>query len=147
MELLVTRAEPRELSTCLTLRLRVFVEEQNVPAELEVDGLDAEAVHYLGWLDGEAVATARTRWLEGKEVAKVERVAVLPAFRGRGFGHRIMDAVERDLAEGGALQIVLSAQVGAIRFYEVRGYRAEGAPFWEAGIEHRKMRRLLADGP
>jgi len=127
----------------MALRFEVFVDEQQVPPELEDDGLDAQARHVLLLLDGSPAGTARWRRLAGGE-AKVERVAVRAALRGQGLGGRIMDAVEEDIRAAGVRTIVLAAQASAIPFYELRGYRGVGPRFMEAGIEHLRMERDAA---
>lgn len=126
---------------CLEVRRRVFVEEQGVAPELEVDGLDDGAVHYRASLGGETVATARVRFLDG--AAKIQRVAVLPAVRGRRLGEGLMRFVLDDLAAGPAREAVLDSQTTAIAFYERLGFVAEGPEFLDAGIPHRRMRRPL----
>jgi predicted GNAT family N-acyltransferase len=136
-------ADETHLPACFAVRERVFVEEQAVPPELEVDGKDPACLHWFGALDGEVIATARARWIE-PGVAKVERVAVLRSFRGRGHGHRLMNDVESELAARGARFAVLASQRSAEPFYAAHGYEAEGEPFMEAGIEHVFMRKPLS---
>ena len=135
MTLRIARAAPHEIGDCLRIRRAVFVEEQGVPEALEVDGLDGEAVHYLGRLDGRAVATARVRVVDG--TAKVQRVAVLRGHRATGAGAAIMRAIMGD----GALprSFTLGSQESAVGFYERLGFRIVGEPFMDAGLPHRTM--------
>jgi predicted GNAT family N-acyltransferase len=127
------------LPECLAVRRAVFIQEQQVPEDLEVDGLDPEALHVLARdAAGRAVGTARLRVLEGGR-AKVERVAVLAAARGAGVGARLMDALEAEARRRGLVQVDLSAQVPVLGFYAARGYEAHGPEFMDAGIPHRKM--------
>ena len=135
MTLRIARAAPHEIADCLRLRRAVFIEEQGVPEALEVDGLDGEAVHYLGRLDGRAIATARVRIVEG--VSKVQRVAVLREARGTGAGAAIMRAIMADPALPASF--TLGSQESAVRFYERLGFRVVGEPFMDAGIPHRTM--------
>ena len=136
-------ARPDELPACLAIRREVFVEGQNVPEDLEFDGLDGEAVHIIALYGAEPAATARLRSIpEG--VAKAERVAVRAPFRGRGVGAQVMDALEAEARQRGLSTVVLSAQVPAIGFYEARGYEAYGSEFMDAGIPHRAMRLTLS---
>lgn len=128
----------------LEVRRQVFVIGQAVPAELEVDGRDPESLHWIAEADGVPVGTARARWV-GPGRAKVERVAVLEAFRGRGIGQGLMDAIEADLWARGAEQVVLAAQRSAESFYGRRGYVVRGEPFMEAGIEHVFMTKPRPD--
>lgn len=136
-------ADGARWADCLAVRRRVFIEEQRVPPELEVDGRDPDCWHWYGAADDVVVATARARLVE-PGVAKVERVAVLSSHRGRGLGHRLMRAVESDLARWGNREAVLAAQRTAEAFYAARGYVAEGEPFMDAGLEHVRMRKRLS---
>lgn len=132
-------ADPR-FDDALTIRERVFVEEQGVPMDREIDGLDDEATHFL-LTDEVPVATARVRPHDGG--LKVERVAVLPAHRGEGYGEAVMDEVEAHARRVGYEEVVLNAQVPVVEFYERLGYVVEGEDFEDAGIPHRTMRKSL----
>ena len=134
--------EPDEIARCLAIRRAVFIEEQGVDEALEVDGLDATARHYLGWLDGTPIATARVRRIADGfgPLAKVQRVAVLPDARGTGAGAAIMRYLMDDLARAeGIGRFTLGSQEAAVPFYERLGYRAVGEPFLDANIPHRTM--------
>ena len=131
----VARAAPHEIAACLAIRRTVFVDEQGVPEALEVDGLDAEATHYLARLDARPVGTARVRVVE--DVAKVQRVAVLAEARGTGAGAAIMRAVLDDPAL--PRRFTLGSQESAVGFYERLGFRIVGEPFMDAGLPHRTM--------
>lgn len=133
-----------DLEPCLWLRKVVFVEEQGVPLEEELDDLDAECTHFLAEAAGEPVGTARLRLVDGK--AKAQRVAVLAAWRGAGVGRALMAALEGEARRQGAREVVLAAQTSAIPFYERLGYAAWGDEFMDAGIPHRWMRRALDSG-
>lgn len=137
-------AAPEELQACFEIRRRVFVEEQRVPEELELDALDATSSHFIA-LDGDRpIGTARLRTLGAD--AKVERVAVLSVARERGVGRVLMEQLEKEAASRGLLRVVLNAQVAVIPFYERLGYRAEGEVFDDAGIPHRRMTKALSPG-
>lgn len=131
-----------ERRAAMAIRYQVFVAEQGVPEDLEVDGLDERCTHFVA-IDGRvAVGTARMRtYHEG--VAKAERVAVLAAWRGRGVGHALMDAVEAEAAATGHTAVLLNAQKDVVPFYLSRGYVSEGPEFEEAGIPHQRMRKGL----
>ena len=136
-----------DLARCLEIRREVFVKEQAVPVALEVDGRDTEAEHFLALDDSVAAArpaalgTARLRVLAS--AAKVERVAVRGAARGRGVGVALMRAVEDRARERGLTEAVLHAQVAVAPFYEKLGYGVRGATFDEAGIPHVPMGKKL----
>lgn len=144
------------LATCHAIRRAVFVDEQSVPADLEWDGLDQDAEHFVVFdgLGPEArpLGTARLRLLpakpetdtEANTEAKAERVAVLTEARGRGLGRVLMAALEDSARAQGRSKIVLNAQVSALRFYEALDYVATGDVLVEAGIDHRAMSKALA---
>lgn len=133
--------DPALLQTVLTLREAVFVVEQHVPYDEEVDGLDGAAEHVAILRDEVAVGTARLRLVNG--VAKIERVAVDGSLRGFGLGRRVMEAIE-DLARHREQPVaLLAAQLPVLPFYSKLGYTAEGDVFLDAGIEHRWMRKTL----
>jgi len=115
------------------IRHEVFVEGQQVPPELEYDGLDDEATHYLATVNGRPAGAAR--WRSTARGIKLERFAVLEAYRGRGIGAAIL---QRMLEETLPLKqwIYLHAQEPAVDFYLRHGFRRIGQPFEEAGIIH-----------
>ncbi|MEF8841720.1 MAG: GNAT family N-acetyltransferase [Haloarculaceae archaeon] len=131
-----------DFEAALEIRREVFIEEQDVPEELELDGKDDEATHVLARSDGEPVGTARLRDY-GDGLAKVERVAVLEPHRGEGWGERIMDAVEAHARETGYERVHLAAQVPVVDFYERLGYECVSEVFMDAGIPHRSMEKRL----
>lgn len=126
------------------IRQRVFVEEQQCPPEEEWDAYDEVARHFLGLADGRAVATARWRaaYHDGRAVAKLERFAVLPAYRGQGLGARLVEAVMADAHRAGFSNLFLHAQAHLQPFYERFGFVVVGERFDEAGIAHVPMATL-----
>lgn len=120
------------------IRFSVFVEEQGVPREIEVDELDAQCVHALALHDGRAIGTGRLL-----PDAHIGRMAVLKPWRGRGIGGLILAGLMARAKERGDTQVVLSAQVHAEGFYRQHGFEPIGEVFQEAGIAHRAMRRGL----
>ena len=125
------------------IRETVFVEEQDVPAELEYDGRDDAATHALARDDGgEAVGTARLRRVD-ETTGKLERMAVLRDHRGEGWGRRLVGALESTARDRGVETIVLHAQRSSEGFYEALGYTRHGDVFEEAGMAHVEMRRSL----
>lgn len=141
--------DPEQLRDCLAIRRKVFIEEQQIPEELEIDEFDHpdRAVHVLLYDDdGTPVATARFRPYHPGDAhtAKVQRVAVLAYLRGRGLGRRVMEAVEALAREDGFREVVLDAQLHAEPFYQKLGYRrASDDLFYDAGILHVRMRKSL----
>jgi predicted GNAT family N-acyltransferase len=119
----------------------VFVQGQGVPESIEVDGLDERCTHFAAYRDEALVGTARLRVVGG--AAKAERVAVASSVRGAGVGRALMRALEAEAKRMGLASVILNAQAAVIPFYERLGYATEGERFFEAGIEHCKMRRAL----
>lgn len=122
----------------LEIRKTVFIEGQNVPVERERDGLDAEADHYVGYGNGQPVATARVRHIE-EGTAKIERVAVLPGYQGKHYGLDLMQHILDHLRAQDIEKAVLEAQTYAQAFYEKLGFTATGDIFEDANIPHIKM--------
>ncbi len=133
---------PDDRDALVAVRMEVFVEEQQVPAEIEVDGADAGCVHALAVdADGEAIGTGR---LDGD--GHIGRVAVLAAHRRRGVGTALMRHLTEVARARGDARIEISAQLRAMPFYEALGYVANGPVYLEAGIEHRQMSLALTPG-
>ncbi len=120
------------------IRREVFCHEQGVSAADEFDGLDAECRTYLVRLSGAAIGTARARPV-GSGAVKIERMAILKPYRGRGHGRRLMRHMIGDLQHEGVDTITLHAQCHAAAFYRRLGFVAEGDEFIEAGIAHVRM--------
>lgn len=117
------------------IRHQVFVIEQNVPIELELDGLDASARHVQATAaDDEVIGTGRLL-----PDGHIGRVAVLREWRGSGVGQALMASLIRLASESGQDEVTLHAQTSALRFYELLGFVAHGETFMDAGIPHRAM--------
>jgi predicted GNAT family N-acyltransferase len=120
------------------IRYQVFVDEQKVPTELEIDDDDPLAAHVLCLVDGQPVGTGRIL-LDGH----IGRLAVLQAHRKQGYGNKILDHLELIAQENELAEVFLNAQIAAIPFYEKRGYRIISDVFDDAGIPHQTMRKTL----
>lgn len=125
-----------DLTTCHALRRVVFIDEQNVDEALEVDGMDADALHVLARRDGAPVGCARILIAGG--TAKIGRVCVLREHRGHGIGQALVRAALAQ-AQSGVRRAKLGSQVHALGFYEGLGFVATGPDYMEAGIAHRDM--------
>lgn len=126
-----------DMEEACRIRMKVFVEEQRVPAEEELDEHEEEASHVLVRVDGKPAAAGRVRLVDG--YAKLERICVLPEYRGGGLGSVVVGALEQAGMELGARRFKLNGQTHAMPFYEKHGYRAASELFMEAGIEHVTM--------
>jgi predicted GNAT family N-acyltransferase len=133
---IATSADDRD--RCFRLRREVFVDEQHVPIELEIEDDEDHYTHLMLTNEtGMVVATARLAILD--HAAKAQRVAVVKTMRGTGAGAAVMRALHDEARRSGRTQVVLSAQVTAIPFYERLGYVAAGPVYDDAGIPHRDM--------
>jgi len=138
----VRRAEwqdPADRAACSAVRQAVFVVEQGVPEDQELDQHDATSLHVLA-CDAAGAAVGTGRLLEDGHIG---RMAVLADWRGRGVGDAILRALLAEAYARGDRASVLSAQVQAIPFYERLGYRVEGEEYVDCGIPHRTMRLAL----
>jgi predicted GNAT family N-acyltransferase len=124
------------------LRMAVFVDEQRVPADMEVDEYDPVAVHLAGIEDGAVVATLRlvSQQVDGEKILKIGRVAVAKSRRNSGLGRQLMLAAIEHARTHGYRACVLTSQVQVIGFYEKLGFVAHGPVFDDCGIDHRAMR-------
>lgn len=134
---LVTWEDAR--SEASRIRFAVFVDEQKVPAEIELDEHDPHCVHALA-SDAEGRVVGTGRLLPDGHIG---RMAVSLAARGRGVGGAILEALVDAARKRGDREVVLNAQVRAMDFYRAHGFVEEGPEFDDAGIPHRAMRRRL----
>ncbi len=130
-------ASEQEKQEVFALRFEVFVDEQGVPPEIELDSEDERALHILAEENGMTVGCARVIFHE-KE-AHIGRLAVKKAYRGKGVGASICRFVIEDCKKKGCLRIWLGAQLHAVGFYEKLGFRPRGEVFLDAGMEHIEM--------
>jgi predicted GNAT family N-acyltransferase len=124
----------------MVVRGIVFIEEQGVDWEGEIDEFEAESVHFLGECDGQPVAAGRLRMMPDG-TAKIERVAVRPAWRGQGFARGMVEAIMNEAGRRNAAKFKLHAQVYLEDFYASFGFLRQGGIFRECGIDHILMTR------
>ena len=141
LEIIIKPWKEAEIEAFL-VREEVFVREQKVPAELELDEFDPFATHALAYLEARCIGTGRLVDLGGG-LYQIGRMAILAQFRNQGIGLQILEKLT-DLAKSqGAKSIVLHSQVVAIPFYEKLGFKPEGPIYDEAGMPHRNMILIL----
>ncbi|NBC17037.1 MAG: GNAT family N-acetyltransferase [Bacteroidetes bacterium] len=128
------------------IREQVFIVEQDCPPEDEWDAYDATSRHLLGWAGDTPVATARWRTVPYDEAlaAKLERFAVLPDYRGRGYGRALVAFALDDARRAGFTTFILHAQAHLEAFYADFGFETVSGVFEEASIPHVKMVRTDA---
>ena len=132
----------RDLRSAFEVRREVFIKEQNIPEDLELDTYDKEALHIVVKNRERVIGTARVLFLTANQ-AKLERMAILKPFRRKGIGRRLIYYLNEELAKRQVEQVVLHAQCLAVPFYKSCGFEATSPPFWEVGIEHIKMEKKL----
>jgi ubiquinone/menaquinone biosynthesis C-methylase UbiE/predicted GNAT family N-acyltransferase len=136
---IVSTAQQRE--DALSVRIAVFVDEQGIAREDEIDEYDDVAVHCVGYAGGAPVAAGRLVVMDG--YGKIGRMAVLKEHRGSGLGARVLGALEREGASRGLRLFKLSAQLSARGFYDRTGYTAVGDVYDEVGIPHIAMEKRI----
>lgn len=124
---------------CERVRLMVFVAEQHVPMEEELDEWDAKSRHFIA-RDAQHMVMGCARLLP---TGQIGRLAVLKPFRKRGVGGALLEAVLRSAKAAGMREVWMHAQTHAEGFYVAHGFVPEGERFMEAGIEHIMMRKAL----
>lgn len=135
-----------QLQMGLDIRTKVFVEEQKVPAEEEIDEYDVispNVYHILILDEGVPVATGRLIYYKA-DTAKMQRIAVLQGYRTKGYGRVLLLAMEELARELGLVASILDAQCQAEDFYKKLGYEVISTePFYDAGILHVRMQKTL----
>ena len=141
MQILQTAFDSELGQKAAALRVEVFVQEQHVPPEEELDHYDASATHFVALENDRVIATFRIVRLDSPEgpIAKIGRVAVAKIHRNRGIGRQIMLVALAHARAAGYKKCTLGAQIQVVAFYEKLGFIPHGPIFDDAGIPHRQM--------
>ena len=126
-----------DLADAYAIRREVFIREQGIAEEIEMDGTDASALHVVVYWDGTPAATGRL--LVTRDAFMLGRLAVLPAFRGKKLGDLTVRLLVRMAFSMGGTRQHCHAQIPARGFWERMGFVAEGDIYEEAGIPHINM--------
>ena len=136
-------ANDKEINGAFNVRREVFITEQGIHEDIELDGYDRSALHVVVIADEDRViGTARVLSLPMNQ-AKIERMAILQSWRRKRIGMGIISFLVKELRSRRIQQVVLHAQYPAIAFYKSCGFKKSGSPFYEAGIKHIKMLKPL----
>ena len=128
----------KDMLSCLELRRTVFIEEQNVPENEEVDGDDPDCDHILLTVSDMPVGAARLKYYN--DFIKVQRVCVLKNYRGQGIGSKIINFIIRHVEKNDIRSSVrLGSQIHALEFYKRLGFIEFGEEYLDAGILHKDM--------
>lgn len=131
----------KTLQTAFDIRKQVFVEEQHVPMEIEIDEYEDEAIHFI-CSDGEKyVGASRLRFVD--DYGKLERICVLQEARGKHFGKDLIAAMEEEIIRQNIKEVRLHAQTRAVSLYESVGYDVVSDEFMDANIPHVEMMKKL----
>jgi predicted GNAT family N-acyltransferase len=132
----------QELADAFEVRKTVFIHEQNVPEEEEIDQFESDSIHFVLYDDsGKAAGAGRFRVLDG--IGKVERICVLKENRKTGAGVAVMNKIEEYAKSKGISTLKLNAQTHAIPFYSQLGYETVSEEFMDAGIPHKTMKKSI----
>lgn len=140
MEIKIVTNE-QELEDAFSVRKEVFINEQQVPEEEEIDQYEDEATHFVLYQDNQPVGAGRFRVVDG--LGKVERICVMKNQRKTGAGKLMMNTIEEYAKELGLSTLKLNAQTHAIPFYSGLGYEVVSEEFLDAGIPHRAMKKMI----
>jgi predicted GNAT family N-acyltransferase len=135
----------QQLKEAFDIRTQVFVHEQNVPMEEEIDEFEDVSTHFVLYDGEKAIGAGRLRIVDG--IGKVERICVLAPHRKGGSGKLIMEAIEAFAKEKGISKLKLHGQTQAEGFYKKLGYETVSDVFIEAGIPHVVMLKHIAYNP
>ncbi|MFL0251371.1 GNAT family N-acetyltransferase [Clostridium neuense] len=127
----------KNLKDGLELRKKVFVGEQDVPEDMEIDEFDKDCDHIVIYRDKAVVAVGRIIFDNSK--CFFGRIAVAKEYRGTGLGKILVTEMLKKAVEDGVREVFIHAQAYAQKFYEKLGFEAYGEKFDEAGIEHVSM--------
>ncbi len=131
-----------EMEAALAVRMRVFVAEQSVPAEEELDDEDATATHVIARHNELVIGTGRLL-IRAEGTCQIGRMAVDQPWRRQGVGGRLLLYLEQEARSQGMSQVMLHAQEYVKGFYAAHGYLERGELFLEAGIPHIEMRKEI----
>ncbi|MGG4267280.1 GNAT family N-acetyltransferase [Peribacillus simplex] len=132
----------QELENAYMIRKKVFVQEQKVPLEEEIDEYEDESTHFVLYDEqDQPIGAGRFRVIDN--IGKVQRICVLSSVRKNGAGAMIMNAIEEYANKREVPQLKLNAQVNAIPFYSKLGYEIVSDEFMDAGIPHKTMTKTI----
>ena len=144
MKVIVAKNQ-NDIDLCLKIRRTVFIEEQNVPEELEIDEFDtfsASCIHFMIYDEDNLIGTFRII-SEKQNEAHLQRFCILKEYRGRDFGKNALQCADAFCLSNGYSRITLNSQCHAIKFYEKSGYTVVSDVFDDAGIPHVTMIKEL----
>lgn len=125
-----------ELEQVFNIRKKVFIEEQNVPKDIELDEFDENAEHFIAYLEEKPIGCGRLRC---NDFVKLERIAIIKEYRNKGYGTFLTEFLINYAKQKRSEGILIHSQAYIEGFYKKFGFRTIEEPFYEAGIKHVKM--------
>jgi predicted GNAT family N-acyltransferase len=123
------------------IRKKVYVDELNVPKEIEFDEYDKTALHFIVEFEDIVIGTARLVVLDKQ--GKIGRVCILQEYRKKGIGTKLIKSIIKTAKKLGLEKLIVEAKLKALPFYEKIGFHSEGNEYKEVGIPHKRMYLLL----
>jgi predicted GNAT family N-acyltransferase len=123
------------------IREKVFIEEQKVTPQLEWDGKDEEAIHFLAYQDEKVIGCARAFVIENH--MQLGRMAVLKEYRNKGIGSALIEKAVTTAKLNQLSKVSISAQCHAIDFYKKFGFEVTSEIYLDAGISHQDMELIF----
>lgn len=130
-----------QLADVITIRKKVFIQEQNIAIHNELEKDNYLFQHYILYFNGVKAATARMRKANNYYI--VGRVAILKQYRNLGLGKKIMNFIHQEIKTNGGNKIIIHAQLKVENFYKKLGYISTSEIFYEANIPHVIMEKYL----
>ena len=141
MNIKMTEVDWSEQQEALSdIRREVFIEEQQVPKDLEWDGLDTKCRHVLAYDLTQELPVGTGRLVSDGQIG---RMAIRKDYRRKGIGHKILQQLIEMAKGDGHTQVYLHAQLYIMEFYQQAGFEVSGDTFMDAGIPHVKMTMKL----
>lgn len=138
----VVKVETKEqLEDAFQIRTIVFVDEQHVPLEIEIDEHEDEATHFVVYEDHKTIGAGRLRYVDG--YGKIERICIAKSARKKGIGRLLLNKIEETVRNQHVEKTKLNAQRHAEEFYKNLGYETVSDEFLDAGIPHVTMVKTL----
>lgn len=126
-----------DLTDALSIRKKVFIDEQGIPKSIERDIYDKSSEHIVVYENNQPIGTGRLVFKEGEY--SIGRVAVLQEHRAKKIGSLVVDELKDKAISHGATEVHVHAQKEVEGFYKKLGFEAYGNVYYEAGIKHINM--------
>lgn len=127
----------KEYEAVISIRKKVFVQEQNVPVNMEFDSYDIKSKHIIVLFNDKPIGCARLRFYDNK--IRLERIALLKKYRNKGFGKELLEYLIEYAKKKKIKHVAIHAQSYLKNYYKRFGFKVSGKPFKEAGIPHVMM--------